>query len=109
VVGPIQWTPDSNLALRDSAGLWWAANPTTTLVSPMTPAFQGATGLTFSPDGSKVFFYKGTQLITAMRDGSQPKLVGDNLVGSWAANGTLQTAKKAPPAGATGAPGAPSR
>lgn len=102
VAGPVQWTPDSNLALRDSAGRWWAANTTTTQVSPMTTAFEGATGLTFSPDGSKVFFYKGTQLITALRDGSQARLVGENLVGAWAPDGTLQTTKKAPAPGTPG-------
>lgn len=91
VVGSLQWTPQSTLLFIDSNGLWQEASPATNLVTPLPAALQGTTGLVFSPDGRQVLYYKGRALFTALRDGSQPKLVGENLTGYWTPDGRLMT------------------
>lgn len=95
IAGPLQWTPESTLLFQDSTGYWHEANPDTAIVTTLPAAFLGATGLTPSPDGHLVMYYKGTQLYTAQRDGSKPVLVGNNLVGHWDSAGQLVTTVKA--------------
>lgn len=97
VVGPLQWTPQSTLLLTGSDGLWYEAVPARVLASPLPAALQGTTGLAFSPDGSQVLYFKGPLLYTALRDGSQPKLIGENLTGYWRPDGQLVTAKASQP------------
>lgn len=91
VVGAPHWTPHSTLLLTDSNGLWQEANPATAMAAPLPAGLQGTTGLAFSPDGRQVLYYKGALLFTALRDGSQPKLVGEKLLGHWAPDGKLVT------------------
>ncbi|MFZ5823490.1 MAG: hypothetical protein ACOY94_04000 [Bacillota bacterium] len=91
VVGAPHWTPQSTLLLLDSNGLWQEANPAKAMVTPLPAALQGTTGIAFSPDGRQVLYYKGAQLFTALRDGTQPKLIGANLIGSWTPEGKLVT------------------
>ncbi|MFZ5813852.1 MAG: TolB family protein [Bacillota bacterium] len=97
IVGSPQWTPQSTLLFQDSSGTWQEAHPAGARLMALPPALQGTVGLAISPDGQQVLYYKGSQLFTARRDGSQPRLVGAGLIGSWAPDGTLQTAKAPPP------------
>ena len=93
-VGPLQWTARSTLLFTDTAGRWLEADPLTALVVPLNAFLIGATHLTPSPDGQHVLFYKGNQLYTALRDGSQPQLAGENVTGYWDSKGQLVVAKK---------------
>lgn len=100
VMPPLQWTPQSTLLFQDSNGTWQEAHPAGARVIPLPAALQNTRELAFSPDGQQVLYHKGTQLFTALRDGSQPKLVGQDLTAFWGPDGQLVT-MKAP------APGAP--
>lgn len=108
---PLQWTPQSTLLFLDSNGTWQEANPATALVAPLPAALQDTQAIAFSPDGRQALYYKGNQLFTALRDGSQPKLVGTNLTGYWGPDGKLMTMQSSrpgtapPPAPSTPGPG----
>lgn len=91
VRSPLQWTPQSSLLFQDSNGTWQEANPAMAQVVALPAALQGSSEVLFSPDGRQVLFRKGNQLLTANRDGSLPKLVGQNLTGFWAPDSTLIT------------------
>jgi len=93
-VGPLQWTARSTLLFSDTAGRWLEAEPLTARVVPLNAFLNGATNVTPSPDGSRVLFYKGSQLYTALRDGSQPTLVGENATGYWDDAGQLVVLQK---------------
>ncbi len=99
MVGPLSWTPQSTLLFPDSDGTWQEANPAMAQVKPLPSAFVGARLLTLSPKGDQVLYYRGNQLWTARRDGTQPTLIGENLTGWWEADGTLgsRTATQPPP------------
>ncbi|MEW8977396.1 MAG: hypothetical protein AB2385_03240 [Symbiobacterium sp.] len=88
-VGPLQWTPESTLLFRDSAGRWLEADPLTAQVKPLGAALNGVAALTLSPDGREVLYYKGNRLYRALRDGSQEQLVGENVIGHWDSAGQL--------------------
>lgn len=92
--GALQWTPRSTLLFADTAGRWLEADPLTARVVPLGAALNGATGVTPSPDGRQILFYKGNQLYTALRDGSQPQLVGENVTGYWDGAGQLVVEQK---------------
>ena len=101
LVGFPQWTNRGRLLLQDSANTWYEADPVTGTVRPLPAVFNGARGLTPSPDGTQVFYYldgkTGRQLWTAKADGTNPKLVGENLIAQWdPVKGTLLTQASAP-------------
>lgn len=97
VQGALQWSPRTTLLFLDSNGQWQEANPATTLVATLPAALQGSVGLTYSPDGRQVLYYKGTALYTAQRDGTGSRLVGEGLTGYWTPDSTLVSTKAAPP------------
>lgn len=87
VVGALQWTDAAQLLFQDDTGAWHLADPAGARVTALPPAFKGKEGLQFSPDGRQVLFYApgktGRGLWLAAADGSNPKLVGENVTGFW--------------------------
>ena len=107
-VAPVSWLPNGNLLLRDDAGAWIEANPTSANVKLLPAALQGKEQLTFSPNGQQVLYYTpgktGLQLWLAKADGTDPKLQGENVTGFWDATGKLVVQKSTAPTPGTPLP-----
>jgi hypothetical protein len=100
-VGLPEWTSRNTLLLQDDTGTWVEADPYLTRVTVLPSLLQGKEGLMFSPDGKQVAYYTpgktGKQLWVAKADGTDAKLIGENLIGFWGKDGKLETQKQVAP------------
>lgn len=99
-LGPLDWTSQATLLLRDDAGTWVEINPEASKVTKLPAALQGKEWITYSPDRKQVMYYaqgtKGPQLWIAKADGTEPKFQGDNVTGTWGADGKVIITKTQP-------------
>lgn len=105
-LGPLDWTPQATLLLRDDAGNWVEISPESSRVVMLPAALQGKEWITFSPDRKQVMYYSpgktGKQLFVAKADGTEPKLQGENVTGVWGTDGKPVITKVQPAAPTTG-------
>jgi len=87
----VSWMPPDILLVQDQTGAWWQADPDWATVAKGPAAFRGKEEVTFSPRGDRILYYtagdKGRQLFVANADGSNAKLLGVNVAGSWSPEG----------------------
>jgi len=112
-LGPLDWTSRDTLLMRDDTGTWAEVDPESATVKLLPAALQGKEWITFSPDRRRVLYYAngktGKQLWVAKADGTEPKLLGENVTGTWGPDGNPVVTKIQPPtAVAGGKPGDPS-
>jgi hypothetical protein len=106
-LGPLNWTAQSTLMLRDDANTWVEIDPDAAKITVLPAALQGKDWLIFSPDRKQVMYYTpgktGKQLWIAKADGTEPKFLGENVEGSFDPAGKPVVTKVQP---ATPSPGA---
>jgi hypothetical protein len=104
-VGPLRWTSQNTLLMRDEMGTWVTCNPETAMVTVLPQALQGKEELLFSPDGKLVIFFiptkAGRELWMSNADGSKPKYLGVNVTGAWDPKGQPVVQKATTPAPGT--------
>lgn len=90
-LGPLDWTPESTLLLRDDGGNWTEISPEASKVVLLPAALQGKEWITYSPDRKQVMYYApgkaGKALWIAKADGTDPKFQGENVTGVWGPDG----------------------
>ena len=91
VVLPLVWTSRNTLMFQDENGYWHEARPERAVITQLPAAFQGKRDLDFSPDGKQVLYATnvsgGQQLWVAAADGTNPKILGENVIGFWGPDG----------------------
>lgn len=90
-LGPVDWTAESTLLLRDDTGIWVEINPEASKVVLLPALLQGREWVTYSPDRKQVMYYTtgktGKQLWVAKADGKDAKFLGENVTGTWGPDG----------------------
>lgn len=89
--GALKWTPRNTLLVQDDVGTWYEAAPAAARVTPLPAALQGKGELIFSPDGKQVMYYvtvkTAKQLWVVNIDGTNARLLGENVTGRWGPDG----------------------
>jgi hypothetical protein len=105
-LGPLDWTQQVTLLMRDDTGTWVEIDPEAATVTLLPAALQGKEWLTYSPDRKQVLYYApgktGKQLWVANADGTKPVLLGENVTGIWGPDGKPVVTKVQTQATATG-------